>query len=303
MVRVLPTHRADLTSAIVESDVSKPVTIQARCPMRSLFKAVIILGLLLTSRAVTAAPLTDPDDPRSWQGATVGTFAQLYFGANTLANRQMVIDLGLLDDGLFNATGTTGNLINATGIASCGTSLDTTGTGSLDYTIGCTSFADAANGIDAKWIQSSGVVGQTVWDLGFDATKAAIFNTIDHGPLPQEAIESTGYLSNDLITWTPAVVERVWLEGFMANTGILWDGFAFAVGTGTDETFRYISIIHGGPGGLQSDGDDEINGVMGLDSDFHPDPHGSEVPEPASMLLVASGLIGAGVRKYRGRRS
>ena len=44
-----------------------------------------------------AAPLTDPDDPRSWQGASVETF-RTAFG---LATRQDVIDLGLLEDGAF----------------------------------------------------------------------------------------------------------------------------------------------------------------------------------------------------------
>jgi len=81
--------------------------------------------------------------------------------------------------------------------------------------------------------------------------------------MPLEAIESTVYLSNDLVTWTAAVVQRVWLEGFMPNLGIQWDGFVYAVGTGTSATFRYASIIHGGPGALQSDGDNEINGIMG----------------------------------------
>ena len=146
--------------------------------MSSLLKVLIIGALLVVSRAASAAPITDPNDPRSWQGATVGTFAQLYFGADTPANRQLVIDAALLDDGLFNAIGTPGLLISSVGIANCGASLDSTGTGSLAYTIGCSSYEDAANGIDEKWIQTSGVVGQTVWDLGFNATKAAIFNAL-----------------------------------------------------------------------------------------------------------------------------
>lgn len=79
-----------------------------------------------------------------------------------------------------------------------------------------------------------------------------MFNAIDHGPLPQEAIESTVYLSNDQITWVQAVTQRVWLEGFQPNTGILWDGFTYAVGTPNDGTFRYASVIWGGPGGFPS---------------------------------------------------
>ena len=228
--------------------------------------------------------VTDPNDPRTWQGASVGTFAQLYFGTNTLANRQRVIDNRLLDAGLFNlantfpatlvstpwALGTAGG--DHRGGFDRGRSLDTTGTGVFDYTTSVPTLTifDLANAIDDLWFQTSNTIGDTVFDLGVPSLKAAVFNTIDHGPLPLEAIESTAYLSNDRVNWTQAVVQRVWLEGWQPILGIKWDGFAFAVGTADNTPFRYVSMIHGGPGGLQSDGDDEINGILGLDNDFNP---------------------------------
>ncbi len=228
-----------------------------------------------------AVLLTDPNDPRSWQGANVGTFATLYYGSDTPGNRQSVIDNSLLDDGIFDPTGyLAASLISISGSGGClGTSYDLTGTGSYGYGCGGGSVATYANVIDNLWFQTDGTVGLTVFDLGFDATKAAVFNSIDHGPLPQEAIESTVYLSDAAGgPWTAAVVERVWLEGFMANTGILWDGFAYAVGTGTSDTFRYASITWGGPGALIADGDNEINGIMGLGSNFEGNPENPVIP-------------------------
>ncbi|HMX15667.1 MAG TPA: PEP-CTERM sorting domain-containing protein [Rhodocyclaceae bacterium] len=265
--------------------------------------AVAALALGLT-QAASAALVTDPNDSRNWQGATVGTFAQLYFGADTLANRQQIVDRNLLDDGVFNPAGysaapliscvgcTTGDAANA-----AGRSDDLTGTGSFGYTYPSDQDRTfAGSHIDNYWLQTGTVIGGAVWDLGPGASTAIIFNTIDHGPLPLEAIESTVYLSNDRVTWTQAVTQRVWLEGFMSNTGIQWDGFTYAVGTGTSDTFRYASIVWGGPGALQADGDNEINGVMGATVTFTP-----TVPEPETyaMMLAGLGLVGAIGRKRR----
>ena len=254
-------------------------------------------GMILGSSAAVAAPVTDPNDPRIWQGATVGTFAQLFYGSDTLANRQAVVNSGLLDDGTFGFVGATPAPIITTDASSTGTS---TGVGPGNYAYvqpGGTPTA-AGSAVDASWLQTTNVIGGTVWDLGALSAKAAIFNTIDHGPLPGEAIESTVYLSaGSAGPWVQAVTQKVWLEGY--STAIDWDGFVYAVGTGTNDLFRYATIIHGGPGSLLADGDNEINGVLGLDANFNPNP---AVPIPGALPLFATGLGAFGYLAYRRRR-
>ena len=131
--------------------------------MGNVFKLAALAGILASATA-QAIPLTDPDDARTWQSASVGTFAQLYVGANTLANRQAVINNGLLDDGLFNSAGfITGTLITSVGQYSGqggGTSLDTglgDAFGVFDYACCGGSRFTAANGIDNQWMQTSGL--------------------------------------------------------------------------------------------------------------------------------------------------
>lgn len=296
--------------------------------MRNLSKMALGLASMAAITAAlpaSAALVTDPDDPRTWQGATVGTFAALYYGSNTPANRQLVVDNQLLDDGLINTAGwVAGSLLPGSGglggVGSFGcvcVSIDSTGTGSYGYG-GGGSMPFNANAIDEYWFQTASelafgvprgiTTGGTIYDMGFSANKAAIFNSIDHGPLPEEAIESTVYLSNDVnfATFVQGVVERVYLEGFMLNTGILWDGFSYIVGTGTSDTFRYASVAHGGPGALYRDGDNEINGIMGLQADntgctigVDCDNPGDSVPEPITLSLFGAGLLGIGALRRR----
>ena len=51
-------------------------------------KGVTLLAGLILAQSASAALVTNPNDVRTWQGATVGTFANLFYGADNSTTRE-----------------------------------------------------------------------------------------------------------------------------------------------------------------------------------------------------------------------
>lgn len=263
--------------------------------MRLAIKVLALPVLLLIASPVSAAPITDPNDGRTWQGASLETFRSL-LGYATL---QDLVNAGILDDGVFPNSAAYASTFVLPG-AACGShpanlaqspyvggvqgaegySYNPAG---YDYTTGAGNYADAARCLDMWWVQDLGdgdVASGNVWDLGAPSNQAAVFPIVDHGPLPEEAIEYTVYLSNNPnatvagndgnTEWVLATLDKVYLEGWI--TTWIADGFTTVWRLPAAQTFRYVNVVAGGPGSLIHDGDDEIDTVIGLTAGGDPVP-------------------------------
>lgn len=166
-----------------------------------------------------------------------------------------------------------------------------------NYCYGCGTGVGNGNARDWYWLhEMSGTPATGLhFDLGGQANKVVVFPSIDHGPLPEEALEHTVYLSNDLSTWTRATLETAYMEGWSPDPNIA-DGWVGVYSGAPSTTWRYASVIWGGLSSIWADGDTEIDAVGGLTESGT----GVQVPEPATALLLGAGFAGlALVRRFK----
>jgi len=275
----------------------------------------IALTLFSASSLASAAFISGPGDPdydTLFQGASAHTFGDLGFSVGTGAGQLHIstgtwtdpsgLIFGSLVPGAEHTLGGGGTTVNKMTYAYTQPSL----------------VGDPGNHRDYSWIQNgaNNLTTSTaadrpwlgnVFDMGGAANKAVVFPIVDHGPLPQEVVEYTVYLtdnpfSTNLSDWHLATLSEVYMQGWESDATALADGFT-TVWTLADPTatFRYVSVSAVGSQALLpfSGDDDEIDAVAGLTVSGG---GVGAVPEPETyaLMLAGLGIVGFIARRRRG---
>jgi len=156
--------------------------------------------------------------------------------------------------------------------------------------------AAAASDYDHYWLQFDPAI---VWSSGSPLKQVFAIPGVDHGPIPQENLEFIIWGSKDKVTWEEGTILKIYRDGFdTANTDAghsddytsLWgfrDAYTYFRATSGDHLDPHYGSHYG------SAGEGEIDGLAAP---------GSSIPEPSSLLLFASGMLGPAGYLLRKRR-
>lgn len=277
---------------------------------RTVLALSVLGGLMVSTAGAQAHVITgsgDVDWTTSYQGASAADLQGLGYSVGTGATDLKVHTEVWTDPSGFGL-GTM--LAGSENLAGSGR---TTGLLTYAYDGGC-SGAVCGNSRDYNWVQNAGTNGPgnpsldtpwlgSIWDLGGPANQAVVFPIVDHGPLPQEVLEYTVYLTNDptstnLADWNLAILDSIFMQGWQDDSTAIADGYTTVWKLPGGATFRYVSVEGVGSQSLAPNfgNEDEIDAVAGLTAEG---TGVNDVPEPVTLSLFGAGLAGAVAMRRR----
>lgn len=120
----------------------------------------------------------------------------------------------------------------------------------------------AGNSVDLHWVHDTDA-DFIVWDMGRKVKRVDVFPSIDHLPIPQEALEFTVYASSDpnppdaTPKWVVGMRKKIYEKGW----NLEWIADDFVSLWKFNGRYRYVAVHWGGPGAELADGDAEIDAV------------------------------------------